>query len=205
MTASLQRHPVVLYLPESVPALILYGRHVVLVMTNNAWFPSPDPDLATVTADLDALEESEATARGRAKGAAAKRNLAKKKVCDDLARLRGYVQTVVDLSPGEALAITASAGMLQRIVVARFKPDLAAVLGPTPGEVLVSARARRGSAYEWQYSIDGGATWIAMGFTTVANSSVTGLARGTTCLFRFRRTRVKTTGDWSQIISFFVH
>jgi hypothetical protein len=95
--------------------------------------------------------------------------------------------------------------MFQKKSSARPKPDLAAAMGKTPGQVIVRARAVRGSAYEWQSSTDGGATWLSLGITTVANTSAAGLARGTTCLFRFRTTRGSVTGDWSPTISFYMY
>ena len=36
---------IALNLPKVVSALLLFGRHVVQAMTNNAWFPNPDPPL----------------------------------------------------------------------------------------------------------------------------------------------------------------
>jgi hypothetical protein len=204
MTKSLQHHPVVLKLPDPAPALILRGRNIVLVMTESAWFSSLLPLLAVVTTDLDDLMHAEATARTRAEGAASARDVAKKKVIDDLTGLAREVQNIVDRHPGEAGAIIAAAGMFQKKRSARAKPNLAAVMGPAPGQVLVRARAVKGSAYEWQCSTDDGATWATLGLTTVANTSVAGLARGTTCLFRFRTTRGSVTSGWSPTASFYV-
>ncbi len=73
-----------------------------------------------------------------------------------------------------------------------------------PGEVIVRAKAVKGASYEWQYSLDGGKTWIAMGTTTVANTTLLGMTVATTVMFRFRTTVKKTTSDWSPTISFFV-
>ncbi len=73
----------------------------------------------------------------------------------------------------------------------------------TPGEVLVRAKAVLRASYEWQYSLDG-KTWLAMGTTTVANTSLLGMTVGTTVWFRFRTTVKKTTSDWVPPISFFV-
>ena len=84
--------------------------------------------------------------------------------------------------------------------------NLAALMAPvTPGEVLVRAKAVKGRAsYEWQYSIDGGKTWLAMGTTTVANTSLPGMTAGAALMFRFRTTVKKTTSDWSATVSFTV-
>ena len=171
--------------------------------TNNAWFSGLLTILAEITADLDDLEAGEATAHGRAKGAASARDDKKKKVIDDLGMLACDVQGIVNQHPGEAATIIASAGMFEKMRSARSKPELAASMGPVPGLVIVRARAVKGAAYEWRCSTDGGVTWIAMGLTTVANTSIAGIARGTTCLFGFRTTRGSVTGGWSQTISFY--
>jgi hypothetical protein len=205
MTKSLQHHPVVLKLPDATSALIVRGRHVVLVMTNSAWFSGLLASIAGVSADLDGLEAAEARASTRAEGTAAARDVEKKKVIDGLTGLAGQVQIIVDQNVGEASAITEAAGMFQKRSSARAKADLAVVKGPTPGLVIVRARAVRGSAYEWQMSIDGGETWVAVALTTVASTSVAGLARGTTCLFRYRTTRRDATGKWSQTVSYYVY
>jgi hypothetical protein len=205
MTKSLQHHPVVLKLPDSTSELILRGQNIVLMMTGSAWFGSLLQVLGEVTTDLDDLQVAQATSLTRAKGSASARDDKKKKVIDDLTGLAQAVQKIVDQNPGVAATITAEAGMFQKRSSARSKPELAAAMGAAPGQVTVRAKAVRGSAYEWQYSIDGGLTWMVAGLTTVAHTSVAGLAQGTTCLFRFRTTRGSVTGDWSQIASLYVH
>ena len=199
--------PVVLNLPTIIALLIVFGRHVVQAMTNNPWFASLVAQLATTTADLDALEAAQALALTRAKGTAAMRNLKKKAVVDDLNGLKGSVQLVINQNPLKAAVIAASAGMWEKKVGARWKAILAATMAVTPGEVLVRAKKvpGRGVSYEWQCSSDGGKTWVAMGITTVANTSVLGLTMGTTYQLRFRTTLKKTTGDWCDPISFVVH
>jgi len=205
MTKSLHHTPVVLKLPDAAPALILRGQYIVLAITNSSWLANLLPLLAGVTADLDELYAAETTALTRAKGASSARDDKKKKVVGSLTGLAGQVQIVVDQHPGEAATIAASAGMYLKQSSARPKPELAAAMGPAPGQVLVRARAVRGSAYEWQWSTDDGETWAAIGLTTVAHTSVGGVARGTTCLFRFRTTRGSVTGDWSQPFSFYAY
>jgi hypothetical protein len=196
---------IVLKLPRVVALLIVFVQHVVQAMTNNPWFVSLAALLATTSADLAALQAAEAAALTRAKGAAAARNDKRKVVVDDLILLKNGVQTVVNQNPGQAATIIESAGMFQKKVTARSKPHLAAAMARVnPGEVLVRAKAVKGASYEWQYSLDGGKTWLPAGTTTVANTSVLGMTVGTTLLFRFRTTLKKTTSDWSPTISFFV-
>jgi hypothetical protein len=205
MTKSLQHHTVVLKLPDPVPALLLRGRHVVMAITNSAWLSGLLAQLPPVTAALDDLDTLEVATRSRAAGSAAVRDDQKKTVVDALTGLAAGVQAIVNQQPNDAAAIIASAAMFEKGSSARAKPGLAASMGPVPGQVLVRAKAVKRAAYEWQMSTDDGVTWVAVALTTVANTSVTGLARGTTCLFRVRTTRGSVTTGWSQILGFFVH
>jgi hypothetical protein len=203
---TVKHNPIALNLPRIVGLLILYGRHVVQEMTNNAWFPSPSPTLASVTSKLDALEAAELTARTRAKGTAAARNLERKAVEDELTALKGYAQWVAGQNPDKADIIIESAGMSSKRVTPRQKPELSVARGGAPGEVVLRARSlRRPAAYDWQHSGDGGQTWTAAGTTTVASRTLSGFSAGTTYLFRYRTTVATTTGAWSQTVSFAVH
>jgi hypothetical protein len=205
-TITMKRPTVVLSLPGPVPALILYGQLLVQRMTNNTWFPSPSPALAAVDANIDALAAAELLAQSRAKGAAAARNVARKKVEDDLVALRAHVQTIVAANSDDAAAIAESAGMSLKQATPYQKPALMARMGKAPGEVIVRAKAaERGTAYEWQMSADDGGTWTMIGLTTVAEAAVPELNMGATYLFRFRKTVKSTTGSWSQSVRFMVH
>jgi len=203
---TIKRNPIALNLPDIVPLLIAYGRSVVQAMSANPWFPAPAPELPGVTARLDELESAETMARTGTKGLAAARDLKRKAVEDDLGALKAHVQGIANQHPVEAAAIIASAGMSAKQFTRGQRAELDARMGPEPGVVLLRARSvRRRAAYAWQWSSDGGQTWTEAGTTTVANTSVSGLAVGTTYLFRFRATVKRTTGDWSQIITFTVH
>jgi hypothetical protein len=83
--------------------------------------------------------------------------------------------------------------LFERKVTPRFKANLAAETTVTPGEVLVRARAVKRACYEWQYSFDGGKTWVSMGTTTEASNGVQGLTVGGSYLFRFRTTVKRAT------------
>jgi hypothetical protein len=199
-------YPVALNLPQVVALFIVFGRHVVQSMTGNPWFPSPNPPLATVTSDLDALEVSEATARTRAKGAASVRDEKRRVVEDHLMMLKIYVQLIANQNPEHAISIIDSAGMSLKNLRTRLKPALQALMSVIQGEVLLRAKsAGRGAAYEWAYSADGGKTWVALPLTNHAKTIVQGLTLGTVYQFRFRTTVKNVTSAWSDTISFLVH
>jgi hypothetical protein len=200
-----KKNPIALNLPKVVALLIVYGRHVVQSMTNNPWFPNPTPSLATVTTDLNALEAADATVLTRTKGSAATRNVVLTTVENDFTGLKGYVGGVGAANLAQAAAIIESAGMTLKRVTPRNKPLLAVVMSATPGEAVIQAKAApRGAAYEWQYSTDG-KTWIEIGITTVASTTVVGLVAGTVYYFHVRITIKRVTGNWSQTICFLAH
>lgn len=202
----LKRHVVILTLPRPVPALIVRARHVILVMRDNTWFPCPNPSIAAAAAATDALEDAELLAQSGGDGTMAARDVARKKAEDTLRALQAQVQAVVNDHTDDARAIAESAGMSLKRPSSYRKPPLQALSGGSPGDVIVRARAvpKRGVAYEWQHSADGGATWVPIGITTVAETGIAGLAVGTTHCFRFRTTVGKTTGGWSASVSIFV-
>jgi hypothetical protein len=70
-------------------------------------------------------------------------------------------------------------------------------------KVVAPAAARRAS-YDWQYSIDGGKTWVDMPTTLQSRTSVTGMTSLSTVQFRYRSVIKTGAGEWSQPISFLV-
>jgi hypothetical protein len=59
--------------------------------------------------------------------------------------------------------------------------------------------------FNWQYTSDGGTTWISLPPTTRGRTEVHGLAPLSTYGFRVAVTDAKGTGAWSQVMTFLVH
>lgn len=197
-----KHNTVVFRFPKIIALLIVFARAVLQKMTSNAWFPNPDPPLGLVEQHVDKLEDAEATVKIGGKGAAEARNVALKVVIDDLRGLGAYVYKVASQNPGNEGLIIESAGFFQRRPSKYHKPTLAAYLGPSAHEIRLEAKAvKKGAAYEWQVSMDGGATWVALAATPVAKSKLTGTTPGTTYAFRFRTTRKGVTTDWSSPVT----
>ncbi len=69
------------------------------------------------------------------------------------------------------------------------------------GSVKVAKATQGGRSYEWQYSTDGGKTWLSAPSTTQANATIHGLQSGVVTSFRQRAiTKVGPT-EWSQPIA----
>jgi hypothetical protein len=203
-TKSVHRNLVSLSLPRSVPALVAYVQTVLAAMTNNADFPTPVPALSAVSAALTALQSAEAQA-SRVKGAVVARNDKKAALVALMQQLRSYIQTTADADPENSAAIIKSSGLpVKKVPV--HKPRVFTIKpGAVSGSVeMVAASAGRRASYLWGYSTDGGKTWIEVGPTLQAKTTVAGLPVGTSVQFRYRGVTKAGAADWSQPISVLV-
>ena len=194
----------VLKLYAVVTALSKQAKAIVAAMTNNPYFPSPTPPLATVTNDILALDAVEALALSRGKGTAAARNAKKAIVIRDLQQLRGCVQIVADNDPDHAETIIQSASMNVRKTSVRQKRQTVVKQGSTSGSAdLFAAVAAAKALYQWAFSTDQ-KTWTLATPTFLSKTTVHGLTVGTTYYFRYQVVTRTGVGDWSQIVSLLV-
>jgi uncharacterized protein (DUF2126 family) len=203
MAAAVAVRPLVtLHVPKKVKSIIALAENIANAMNNNPTFPTPPVPIATLLADVAALNTAETAVLQRTKGAVEVRNAKLAVVRNDLESLRGYVQIVAAAgTPANAPAIMEAAGMTIRKVTTHNKPALAAKAGTVSGTIHLSAKAAgRTAAYDWQYSTDQ-KTWTTLPMTLQAKTGVTGLVSGT--LYYFRVQVLVRTGaeNWSQIVS----
>jgi hypothetical protein len=204
-TKSIHRSIATLKLPKTVGALVTYAQGIVTAMTGNAAFPSPVPPLPTVTTAINELQTSETTAQTRAKGTVTARNDKRAALVTLLQQLRGYVQTTADANAETSATLIESAGISVRKTPTRAGRIFTAAAGAVSGSAkLVVPRAGNRVFYEWEYSTDGGKTWITAPATLQAKTTITGLAPATTVLFRYRTVTKTGEGDWSQPVSLLV-
>ena len=98
--------------------------------------------------------------------------------------------------------IIESAGMAVRKAPTRRARAFEAKAGAVSGSAkLVATSASRRASYEWQYSTDGGKTWIPAPVTLKAKTTIGGLVPGATVLFKYRPVTKAGEGDWSQAVS----
>ena len=74
----------------------------------------------------------------------------------------------------------------------------------TGSVTLVAPSADRRASYEWEYSADGGTTWVPAAPTLQAKTVVPGLKAGTTVQFRYRPVVRGGAQNWSQPVSLLV-
>jgi hypothetical protein len=65
---------------------------------------------------------------------------------------------------------------------------------------LITKSSGTRSGYEWEYSLDGGKTWVNAPVTLQAKTTVAGLTPGATVQFRYRPVTKGGEGDWSQTV-----
>jgi hypothetical protein len=194
-----QRSIVALALPRRVAALIAVAKAIVQGLTGNPSFPNPDPSLAVLSTAISDLEAAELAVQTRAKGAVATRDQKRAALIALLRGTKAGVQKVADADPATAPAIIQSAGMGVRKSNAHGKRVFAVKQGRLSGTVAIeTAAAGPRSAYEWEFSSDGGKTWQAGPPTTRSRTTLVGLQPGTTYSFRCRSVTKVGPSDWTQ-------
>jgi len=193
---------VVLRLPKPVAAFIIRATAIHDAMAaNSKTYPSPPLVLTSYATHISALSAAEVLAKTRAAGAVAARITAQKQVSTDIGELQGYVQMVVNADPADADNLAQQAGMFVRSYTHPAKPPLAVKQTQT-GVVHVVAKATKGAKLnDWQYSVDGGKTWVSIPSTTKAKTTISGLTPGVEVTYRQRVQTKAGAQDWSQPIS----
>jgi hypothetical protein len=206
MNKNAHRTLVSLKLPTQVTALITYAQGIVKAMTGNPAYPNPLPTLAAVTTATNDLQAAHTASLTRAKGTAAVRNEKHAVLVTLLLHLKAYIQAQADANAENATSIIESAGVGLRKPPTHHARVFAAKAGALSGTAdLVAAPAGRRAAYEWEFSTDGGKTWLPAPPTLQAKTTVSGLPSGTTALFRYRSVTKTGASDWSAAVSLLVH
>ncbi len=195
----------VLKLPRPIAVVISIARAILIALTGNPAFPTPVPTLAAVSAAIADLENAQAVALTRVKGAAQTRNQKLAPLGTLLRQLRDYVQSVADASPETAEALIHSAAMNVRKVTVVGKRVFSVRQAALSGTVsLVAPAAGSRASYEWEMSADGGKTWQPLPPTMPARTTASGLQPATTYAFRYRSVTKAGASDWSQPIAIVV-
>jgi hypothetical protein len=196
---------VVMTLPKPVPMLIKWVAAFIAALTDNPLLPNSAAIVAALTTANLALDGAETATKARTKGSVAARNTAKAALILQLRAAKAFVQQAADANPEKAVEVVTSAGLLTRKPTTRRKAPFLVKQGATTGTVhLVAKSAAVRASYEWQWSTDGGKTWVALPVTLQAKTTLSGVPAGTNGLFRFRAVTKAGEGDWSQPASFIV-
>jgi hypothetical protein len=189
---------VVLGLPRPTAKVIIRVTNILAAMVaNKTTFVSPPVPFATAEAHVAALVSAEAAAKTRTIGTVQLRDDALKLVVEDAHQLHTYVQQLANASPTQAANIAADAAMSLRKVTARATHDLT-VKQAVPGAIHVAAGNVKGArSHEWEYSLDGGKSWLVAQATTKASTIISGITPGTLVQVRHRSIVKGGSSVWS--------
>jgi hypothetical protein len=162
------------------------GRNVIVGMTDNVHFPTPDVPLNTLKDATDLLENRYVAAQNGGKGNTALMHQAEE-AWDDLMRKEAmYVERISD---GDDAVILSAGFNISKQPVPAQRPEFSAVPGEKSGTIILRRKAVKGAyAYSWQYSAnalpeteDG---WTYAKITGRASVELTGLTSVTKYWFR---------------------
>jgi hypothetical protein len=173
---------------------------VTAMSANSATFKAPTIAFTIVTGHVTNLGLAEAAFKAHT-GTLADRNTQVQLVIADCKQLFAYVQQLVTASPSEASTIAADAAMTLRKAGSHPKSDLKASQKVSSIVDVVAKATKGGRSYEWQYSTDGGKTWLGVPPTTKASVSIPNLQPGVMTQFRQRAVTKAGPTDWSNPVS----
>ena len=196
----------------NAPAVLALAKAIYnALIADPTQFPSPVPALPVVLGQITAVETAQQAVATRARGTAAVRDAKLAVLVTSLEGLQTYVQGLCDASPEQALSIVTAAAMIAKKPPIRSKAELAAKLGAAMGIVrldanrkLLTGKTSKRFLFNWEYSLDGGKTWVAAPATPLANTEIGGLPPLTVVFFRVSATVGTVVGPWSQSVALLV-
>jgi len=145
-------HVVFDFLGLTIPEKVERGRNILTMLVNNPHFPTPDVALADLKAKTDLLENHSILAINGGKSETAVMRKTEKE-WDDLMRIEArYVDRIAD---GDQAFILGAGFNLTKQPSPVHRPEFSAVLGDSPGTILLRRHAVQGAkSYIWQYSFN---------------------------------------------------
>ncbi|MBI4945030.1 MAG: fibronectin type III domain-containing protein [Bacteroidetes bacterium] len=185
----------------SIPKKIEKTRFIVTSMTGNVNFTTPNPTLATITANAGNLETAHIAAQGG--GADETANMHAKELVLDLSLklLSAYVEGIANSNPMNAEAIILSAGMEVKSGGGRRAKEFAAEQTGNPGEVKLSTLSSNRATFVFQMTTSPSteSSWATIGQSTRAKLVKSGLVSGTRYYFRVAMIDKNGQNPWSDV------
>ena len=186
----------------SITALLILGQSIINKMVAaTAYFTGAATLLATAQTALDALIASLPHTVDGTKADTQAMYLLAKDFKVKLMILVLYADVVAISNPDLSGDIIASAGLLQKKVVAINIPPLSAKKGVAAGTMILRRKAKRGFMYLFQQSADG-VTWETIVTSTKATTLVGGLTPLKLYWFRAALIKGAIQGDFTNPVSY---
>lgn len=188
---------------KAINSFIAKAKLVRKSMDGNSWFPAPPVSVAvggTFDNHIKDLDDAETLALTRVRGSAQERDVKKEIVLADVHLLLAYTQSIADANPENSEVIIISGGFDVKHI---GKADKDAItVKPKKGEsgtmIAIVKKVEGTIANLWEYTLDGGKTWIDMEATSKCNTEITGLTPGSSIIVRHRPILRKGKGTWIQ-------
>jgi hypothetical protein len=172
-------------------------------MNGNSWFPACPVNVTnggTLDLAIQALDVAITKALTRVKGAVQARDAQYKIVLDYLHILLAYVQSIGDLNAINSEALIISSGFEVKHLGVASKDAI--TVKPKKGEsgtMIAKVKKIAGTiANLWEYSLDGGKTWVEMDATSKGTTEITALKPGSSIIVNHRPVLRKSKGTWIQ-------
>jgi hypothetical protein len=202
---------------QQVPLVV--GRAELMasgMASDPATYDKPNPALPAFNDLIANVTRAQTAVRTRVVGAAATRDVHLGALVGGMESERLYIQGLADDDRSHAVQIIQNAGLVVAGSPARTKLLLVLRRGPQMGSVvcdanvglLVGAGAKHPYAarfYGWQYTVDGGKTFVTSPTTGTGKTLLTGLTPLTEVGVCVNITISGVTSDWSDVATIVVH
>jgi hypothetical protein len=179
-------------------------------------YPALSPPLPTFNGLLLNLVTAQQQVQYRTLGAATYRNEQRDLLWSAMKSECGYVQSLCDASPARGLSLIENAGLVAITRSIYTKPLLALTLGAQPGTVncvanlslllsMGTTKRHQQRCLLWQYTLDGGKTFVSAGSTPGCKTVLSGLPSLTIVGVRVCLQTMRGVGAWSQVVTIVVH
>jgi hypothetical protein len=179
-------------------------------------YPALNPGLSAFQGLLANLVASQKLVPNRTLGNAKARDVQRDLLWTAMKSECAYVQSLVESAPTRGLSLIQNAGL---VVVTRTlftKPILALRLGAQPGTVLCNAnlgllkgvlttKRNQQCCLNWQYTLDGGKSFVSAGSTPGSRTVLTGLPSLTVVGVRVCLNNLHGLGAWTDVVTIVVH
>ena len=183
--------------------LVALSTHIVESMTTNAHFPNPQPVLANITTQAQALDAAYLASLTHLKGTSDKTSVARKVLALSLKTLSGYVEGIANLDPDNAENIIISAGMPVKRPSVHGPKIFTVKPGKASGSVNLDSKAGKGAVYVYEMTTDPNtpASWTNIYIGKTTRFLKTGLSSGQRYYFRVAVIIKGIQQPWSPVVN----
>ncbi len=183
---------------------------------HTADYPALSPSLTAFNGLLLNLVSAQQLVPNRTVGVATARDVDRDLLWSAMKSECAYVQSLASASPARGLSLIENAGLVAVTRTLVTKALLALKLGAQPGTVLCNAnlsllvgtgtaKPNQKRCLLWQYTLDGGKTFVSAGSTPGCKILLTGLPSLTVVGVRVCLQNMDGIGAWSQVVTIVVH